>query len=569
MPLVLRRKSWLLACTGIILMASQTAASAQNTSAELSSIEKQIHALQAELHAMKRQLAAKNAEIEATRRHAATEGALNTLPAQTTVPTVAPGYALLPGSTPGTYQMAKVEPPAPPLPPGTFKLRGVTVTLGGFLETTGIFRSRNEVADIASNFNTGIPYENSPLYHEPEFRISPRQSRISLKAVADPDPVTQLIGYYETDFISAAPTANSVESNSYNLRIRHLYAQYNRSDLGLYTMAGQTWSLLTMYKKGLSGDAGDANSPLVPDAQYVPGFTWARQAQFRVVKAWDKTFWLGLSLEDPQTSYYTGPNGAAPGALGSINVTNPGGSGYYSGNNYSSEIAPDVVIKAALDQPIGHFEAYGVARFMRDRVTLDGSGANNTVVAGGAGADALVHVWPKYIDIQGSFLAGDGIGRYGTSQLPDATVGPDGKPVPLPEVQALAGVVGHPAGNIDLYGYVGEEAITHQAAFDVKGKGYGYGSPLYDNAGCGIQGDASATCVGNTAAIWQATTGFWWKVYHSPDFGSLQFGVQYSYTHRTALQGIGPTPKTDDNMLFFSMRLFPFQDTAPLAPPAT
>jgi hypothetical protein len=36
-------------------------------------------------------------------------------------------------------------------------------------------------------------------------------------------------------------------------------------------------------------------------------------------------------------------------------------------------------------------------------------------------------------------------------------------------------------------------------------------------------------------------------------------GPQYSYTHRTVYSGIGPTPKTDDNMVFLSFRYYPFQ----------
>ena len=59
-------------------------------------------------------------------------------------------------------------------------------------------------------------------------------------------------------------------------------------------------------------------------------------------------------------------------------------------------------------------------------------------------------------------------------------------PVPLPEWNALAGIVGHPTQMIDLYGYVGTEQLGARY-FDttVKGKttAYGYGNPLYSNAG--------------------------------------------------------------------------------------
>ncbi len=569
----LHRKSWLLAGAGLAILAGAPMAHAQDASTELSSIEKQIRALQAELHSMKHELATKNAEIEATRRRQMqTESELHALPAATTTqpPQLQQGYALLPGTTPGSYSLAKIEPPEPVLPPGTFKVRGVTVTLGGFIEATGIYRSRNEVADVGSNFNTGIPYPNSPLYNEPEFRITSRQSRISLNAAADPDPVTHLDAYYETDFLGAAPTANSVESNSYNLRIRLLYAMYERSDLGLHILAGQDWSLVTLNTKGLEGYVADQSVPYTIDAQYVPGFNWARQAQFRISKDWGKQYWLAFSVENPQANYALGPNGAVPSSVGSVNAFNPGGSLYFSGTNYSDDIAPDFVAKAAVDEPFGHFEVFGLGRLFHDRVSFaPAGGANYTTFGGGLGGGGIVHVIPKRLDFQTSFLIGDGIGRYGSAQLPDATIGANGQAVPLPEISVLTGLIAHPLLNMDWYTYAGEEAVTRPATFSDKGKGYGYGSPLYSNANCNAEFGVGGACVGNTAAIWQATTGIWYKLYHSPDFGSLQLGLQYSYTHRTALSGIGPTPKTDDNMVFFSLRLFPFQDTAPLAPPGT
>src|ERR1700737_383822 len=74
---------------------------------------------------------------------------------------------------------------APPLPPPA----GVTLKVGGFIEAAGIWRQRNENADQGTDFNTGIPLPNSPLYHENEFRGTARHSRISLLATGDIDPV--------------------------------------------------------------------------------------------------------------------------------------------------------------------------------------------------------------------------------------------------------------------------------------------------------------------------------------------------------------------------------------------
>src|SRR5207249_3456692 len=110
-----------------------------------------------------------------------------------------------------------------------------------------IYRSRNETADIASNFNTGIPMPNSPNYHLWEFRESAHQSRLALLAQGRADEDTKLAGYVETDFQSAGTSSNSVESNSYTLRLRQAYATLDKRDWGTYILGGQAWSLLTLF----------------------------------------------------------------------------------------------------------------------------------------------------------------------------------------------------------------------------------------------------------------------------------------------------------------------------------
>jgi hypothetical protein len=564
-------RQYLLRATAVAAVCGGSTAHAEDGAARLNALERQIQAMQAELRHMKHDLAVHNQEVKTAQVQAAHAQATADQRAVLQPPPVPAGYALVAGTTPGSVALAPIEPPAPKLPAGTFQVGGVRVTLGGFIEAAGIFRTRNEVADITSNFNTGIPLPNSPEYHENEARLTARQSRFSMLAQSNPDPVTTLTAYAEGDFLGAAPTANANESNSYTPRLRHGFAVYDRSDLGLYFLGGQTWSLLTMQKQGIGYLVSGVNTPLTIDAQYVPGFTWTRQPQFRVVKSFDNMFWVAASVENPQTVYYTGPNGLVPASVGTVNVSNTGGSGLGSpttsnssgvGSNvqYSTEVAPDVIFKLAADPGWGHFEAYGLARFMHDRISELGDGASHTVMGGGGGAAMLLPIIPHMLDFQASFLAGKGVGRYGSSQLPDAVIGASGKPDPLPETEALVGVIAHPLPTVDVYAYGGTEQVGRSSFdADVKGKitPYGYGNPLYSNDACEEELGPGSGCVANTSGIVQGAIGAWWKFEKGP-FGTMQVGPEYSYTHRSIYQGVGPTPKTDDNMFFLSFRYYPF-----------
>ena len=131
-----------------------------------------------------------------------------------------------------------------------------------------------------------------------------------------------------------------------------------------------------------------------------------------------------------------------------------------------------------------------------------------------------------------------------------------GQPAPLPEVEALVGLVGHPTSAIDLYTYFGEEQVGRKF-FNVGGRSFGYGNPQFINAGCFAE-DSTATCRGNTRELWQVTAGAWWRFLHG-EWGTLIGGAQYSYTKRYAFEGVGGAPKADENIVMVSLRYMPFQ----------
>lgn len=423
---------------------------------------------------------------------------------------------------------------------------GIKFTFGGFIAAESVYRSRNQTADINSSFNGGIPFHNNPNYNLSEFRESARQSRVSVLAEGNPNANTALKAYIESDFLGAAGTANSGESNSYTPRLRQGYMTVDRTDYGLHFLAGQSWSMLTLNKAGIQ--PRQEQIPLTIDAQYVPGFTWTRNPQLRVVKDFGKTVWLGLSVESPQASIA----GTVPANTTAFNPSGPGGLLNPVGVNYSTDNAPDLVAKLAFDPGWGHYEVYGVGRNFRDRSGF----ANHSTFGGGAGAALILPLLTeKKLDFQASFLTGKGIGRYGAAQLPDATINASGNVDPIKETQFLLGLIARPSEFWDIYLYYGVE----KADATYSGTTFGYGNPALNNTGCFAEAAtaaaALASCAANTSRVRQATLGNWYRFYKG-SYGTAVLGLQYSYTSRDTFAGVGGAPNTNENMFFTSVRMY-------------
>jgi uncharacterized coiled-coil protein SlyX len=450
---------------------------------------------------------------------------------------------------------AAVAKATPPKGKKGVQIGAVTVTPGGFLAAEGVLREKTQGADIGEALN-GAPFPNSSNYHLSEDRFTARQSRLSLLAIADIDPTTHVAGYYEMDFLGAAATANSKESNSYNLRIRNIYSTVDWDDIGLHLLAGQSWSLATLYSKGLTPRQED--TPLTIDSQYVTGFNWLRVPGVRVVQDLiPNQMWLGVSVENAQLGGTTGTFSSAAGYQVVSSAT--GGGGNFDtdtgGSTYSNDAAPDVIAKLAWEPGWGHYEIYGVARFFRDRANFQ----DKTTVGGGVGGGAILPVIPKMLDVQVSGLVGKGIGRYGSAQLPDVTFNSNGSIHPMSEYAILAGVIAHPTTSLDIYGYGGLEHADRWYQ-NIGGTQYGYGDPLANNSGCFKEG---GTCTANTRDAMEGTVGFWWKFYQG-DFGSVRWGAQYAYIARNIWSGANGGPglagggTADNNMIFTSFRYYPF-----------
>jgi len=462
--------------------------------------------------------------------------------------------------------------------------KGVTLTLGGFAAAEAVYRTRNNVADIGSNYSK-IPYDNSVLAHTDELRGTARQSRISFLAQGNINPNLVASFYGELDFLAAPTTANSNESNSFSPRIRHMYGSLDWNDSGWHLLAGQNWSLVTMNGKGIS-PRNEVIPPTI-EAQYVPGFVWARQPQIRLVKDFDdKQVWVAVSLENPQTTFGAAPTGVGT-TFGGVTVNNSaaGISLLSSVNNFSFNHFPDAIGKVAWEpvingaQPV-HVEAFGILREYYSRVNIaagsqavaaglsPGNFTDNTW-GGGGGVGVTWTAVPKLLDVQGNFLGGKGIGRYGSGQLPDVIVGPGGQLSPIPEYMFMGGATLHATPALDLYLFGGLEhqsAVASNPTVGATTLHLGLGNQFATLGNCFVE---LGSCSPNTQQIDQVTVGFWDKVY-TGSFGQVRVGIQYSHTDLYAFPGVAGTngagfpagagvqPKTSDDMVFTSFRYYPF-----------
>lgn len=442
-------------------------------------------------------------------------------------------------------------------------LYGITLTPGGYLAGEGFWRSRNEQSDIGSTFS-GIPLGNNALYHMHEFRLSARQSRASLLIEGLVNPNLLLSGYYEIDFLGTG-TANSNESNSFDARMRALYATLDQKFCvwSFHLLAGQNWTLATTNANGIT--PRNEVIPLTIDAQYVVGFVWKRQAQFRFTQAFGRELWAAISIENPQTTFGgTACGTTLPGITNQV-CSAPGAQTLPSTSTFSLNHMPDIIAKLALESSIKenklHLEIFGILRDFYDRVQhpQNFKNTNYDTWTGGFGGGLVIEVIKRILDLQGNFLAGHGIGSYGAGQLPDATISLNGSLAPIPEMIYMLGAVLHATPALDAYLYLGEEKESRKY-FNVGSNFYGYGVPNANNVGCNTE---NGTCNGNTKKLWQVTIGLWDKLYQGA-FGDLRAGLQYSYTQRELFSGNGGGTKmpisftTNDNMIFFSLRYYPF-----------
>ncbi|MGH9679832.1 MAG: hypothetical protein ACRD4Y_07760 [Candidatus Acidiferrales bacterium] len=456
--------------------------------------------------------------------------------------------------------------------PTSWKFKGVTFTPGGFFAGESVWRQRALSADINTPF-TSTPMPGSSQYNVSEFNASGRQSRIAMLVQGAAHNV-KLGGYYEADFLSAGTTSNDNQSNSYTLRQRQFWAQAAFSS-GFTLTGGQMWSLVTQTAKGL-----DNRTEVLPeniDAQYNVGFSWERQYGVRFVQNFNNKVWLGFSVEEPQTTFKVAGT-TTPFIVG---AAGNGGGLYNPTTNYSFNMTPDFVVKAAFEPGFGHYEVFGLVSTFRDRIFPTGVAASNSKTAGGGGgANAWFPFYKGKVNLGLHALVGNGVGRYGSAGAsPDVTLRPDGTLAPIRSYQGLATLAIHDK-KWDVYFHAGEE-YAGRTQF-ISGTptplipNEGYGAIGFNNAGCwtepgpgssGYAPGSLSNCTGNIKDIVEGTGGLWYSFYSGP-YGTFKMGLEYSYVKLNTWTGLGSTgvctsstnpnctPSGNENMVFTSLRYY-------------
>ncbi|MDR3735795.1 MAG: hypothetical protein P4L10_09705 [Acidobacteriaceae bacterium] len=453
--------------------------------------------------------------------------------------------------------------------PSALHYKGVSITPIGFFAAESFYRQRSLNSDINTPFNSTL-FPGAAQYNTSEFAESARQSRLGVKVQGKLGKVA-LMGYFEGDFLGAGTTSNDNQSNSYVFRQRLFFGQFAFHN-GFTITGGQTWSLVTETKT--STDALTEVLPVTPDAQYHVGFSWARQPGIRFQQKMGIATYA-LALESGENIFNV-TNGNYNFFIGAAGV---GGGLLNATANYSNNLAPDVILKAAFDTKLGHYEIGGIARWFRDRYYPGYTGStsapvttpavNDTKTGGGFFANAHIPM-TKYFGLGLHVMQGDGVGRYGTSTLPDSTVHPDGTLALIRSSQGLGSLEFHPTPKFDLIGYAGAE-YAQRTTYLSAGKVTGYAPITANVSGCyteytpvgtgtiGYSPAGATNCSASTRAVIEGTISGVYRFYNGPK-GKVQLNIAYSILQRNAWTGTNGTSTLDpagrNNMVFTSLRYY-------------
>jgi hypothetical protein len=419
--------------------------------------------------------------------------------------------------------------------PLSIKIGGATFTPGGFVDLTGIFRSRDVGSGLGTNF-TILPYANSlPLGQLSEFRFTGQGSRLSLKVEAQPSESTAVTGYVESDFNGFEPANSNISTKSDTFRLRLAFVQIKHNKWELVT--GQTWSFLTPTREGLSPNPENIFTALRLDTSYLAGLVYDRQPGIRVVYHAADWWSFGVALENPQQFVPSSVVFPTDGTTNFFSTQFDNGSSSTSAassavNPTVPNLHPDIIAKTAFDWRVGgklfHVDAGGIARSFKVYNNLATPEGTNTITGGGGGVNANFEVLKNFHLIANTFY-GDGVGRYIGGLGPDVIVKPDGTLSAIHSGSGVGGFEWQTTPNFLVDGYYSGAYFFRDYSLTTKALGTpcGPSDSLYC-VGFGFPGSANT----NNRDYQEGTVGFIPTIWSSPNYGKLQFISQFSYVVR-------------------------------------
>jgi hypothetical protein len=427
------------------------------------------------------------------------------------------------------------------------------------MDLTTVWRDKNAGSSMGSNFGS-VPYNNTANGNLSEFRFSPQNSRLGLRVDGDWKGV-HFIGYNEFDFNGTSGSSSLAVSNGAivpRLRLFWLDARKGKIEF----LAGQSWSLLTPNRKGLSALPGDLFYTQVVDINYVGGLTWTRQPGMRVLFHPNDKLTFGFSAE--QADQYIG--GSAGGSTSTLPIGFAGLQGVqldaglnlgacanntaastnaitYSctGQSYLAQptVTPDFIAKVAFDPSSRvHIDLAGIERNFK---TVNPSLLSQHFTTHGFGGELGINVEVlKGLRFINTDYWSDGGGRYLFGQAPDLIVRGDGT---LSAVHS-GGFIGgfeDTIKNTLLYAYYSGIYVGKNVAYASDGKTLvGYG-PLSSD--------------GQNRVINEVTFGFNQTMWKNPRYGAVNLMGQYEWLEREPWFAASTAPKnTHDNTIYINVR---------------
>jgi len=440
-----------------------------------------------------------------------------------------PAGALAQNNDPATKSDQQTQPPATPTSPLAIHVGDADLLIGGFLDAMVVTRSTATGNGIATSFGT-IPFGNTAQGNLSETKFSAQNSRVSLQATSKLGSMG-IKGYLEVDFLGNAPNGLNVTSNSNTVRMRLFWVQLMKGKFEF--LGGQSWSMLTPNRTGLSPVPGDIYFSQTVDTNYQMGLTWGRTMQFRFITHATDAITAGISLENPEQ--YVGSAVILPASFPAFEVDN-GGVTTTTPNPY-----PDIIGKIAFDPKTGsthqHIDAAVLVRGFKTYNPTTNTSFSET----GTGGELGVNVEPvKNLHLLATGFYSSGGGRYiANTNAPDFIVKADGSMSLVKTKSVIAGAEYTHSKSL-VYGYYSWANFDQNVATDTGGKPIGFGIP------------------GSTAAndkLYETTVGLTQTLFRDPKIGGMQFMFQYSYVQRTPFSVPADTPShAKTNMVYLNVR---------------